>query len=204
MLGLTMVQGVQQRILRSRGRGIVLTAKLRYRDGLRMLEGTALTVEEAAVLAAARSIVADFLPLAEAERFQALYDWVCRNIRYVHTAPGRKGYEALVGAAGALRGREANCQGFADVLYLLCGLAGIACEYRIGRGERQLHAWNAVCIGGGWRDVDASKGARALPHPLPCKHGATFPNGEGKEAAPAREILGYSGSPLQGSCQPKG
>ena len=162
LLGLPMAQGVQHRILRSRGTGAVLTAKIRWRDGLRMLSGDGLTKEESAALDAAQAIVAAWLPLDEAERFRQVYDWVCRSIRYVHTAPGQKGYERLVGAAGVLMGRAANCQGFADVLYLLCGLCGIACEYRIGRGEKRLHVWNAVCIGGAWREADASKGARKL------------------------------------------
>lgn len=158
--GLPMAQGVQHRILRSRGRGTILTAKLRYRDGVRMLAGEPLDAEEAAALEMARSVVAGFVMLDEEERLQQVYSWVCRNVRYVHTAPGQKGYERLVSAKGALLDGQANCQGFADVLYLLCGLCGIACEYRCGRGERRLHVWNAVCINGTWREVDASKGAR--------------------------------------------
>ena len=158
--GLPMAQGVQHRILRSRGRGTVLTAKLRWRDGVRMLSNMPLNAEKSATLEMARSIAADFLPLDEEARFHQVYVWVCRNVRYVHTAPGQKGYERLVSAVGALLDGQANCQGFADVLYLLCGLCGIACEYRCGRGERQLHVWNLVRVNGVWREADASKGAR--------------------------------------------
>lgn len=158
--GLPMAQGVQHRILRSRGRGTVLTAKLRWRDGVRMLSGMPLNAEESATLEMARSIASAFLPLDEEARFQQIYGWVCRNVRYVHTAPGQKGYERLVSAVGAMLDGQANCQGFADVLYLLCGLCGIACEYRCGRGERQLHVWNAVRVNGVWQEADASKGAR--------------------------------------------
>ena len=159
---LPMVQGVRQRIVRSRGRGAVIMARLRYRDGVRMLEGDTLTQEEAAALEMARSIAAGFRPLDEAECFRHVYTWVCQHIVYNHTAPGQKGYERLVGASGALMDRQANCQGFADVVYLLCGLCGIECEYRCGRGNRQLHVWNAVRVNGEWRDVDASKGARNI------------------------------------------
>ena len=160
--GLPMAQGVKQRILRSRGRGAVLTAKVHYREGVRMLGGEKLSKAEAEVLDVARMIVAEWLQLDEKVRFNQVFDWVCQNIRYAHTAPGQKGYERLVGASGVLQDRQANCQGFADVLYLLCGLCGITCEYRVGRGERRLHVWNSVCIGGRWREVDASKGARML------------------------------------------
>ncbi len=160
VIGLPMAQGVQHRIVRSRGRGAVLMAKVRYRDAVRMLAGDELSADEEAALKAARDMVADFLPMEETERFQCVYDWVCRNIRYVHTAPGQKGYDRLVGAAGVLVDKQANCQGFADVMYLLCGLCDIACEYHIRRGERRLHVWNTVCLNGVWRDVDVSKGAR--------------------------------------------
>lgn len=162
VIGLPMAQGVMHRILRSRGRGAVLTAKVRYRQAVRMLDGSALTQEESAVLTLAQEMVPDLMHLAEEERFGSIFDWICRNIRYVHTAPGQKGYERLVGAADVLTDGQGNCQGFADVLYLLCRLCGIECEYRCGRGQRRLHVWNAVRLNGVWREVDASKGARRL------------------------------------------
>ncbi len=161
IIGLPMAQGITHRIIRSRGRGAVLTAKVRYREGVRMLGGIALTADESSALEMANAIARDALRLdGEDARFRHVYDWVCGHIRYIHTAPGKKGYERLVGAAGAIIHREANCQGFADVLYLLCGLCGIECEYRCGRGERRLHVWNAVRLNGEWREVDVSKGAR--------------------------------------------
>lgn len=158
--GLPMAQGISHRILHSRGRGVIVTAKVRYRQGVRMLSSMNLTETEIAGLACAKEIVAAALPLDEGKRFDYLYSWVCRNIRYAHTSPGQKGYERLVGVADVLQDRQANCQGFADVLYLLCGLCGIPCEYRCGRGQRRLHVWNAVRLNGEWREVDASKGAR--------------------------------------------
>ena len=164
--GLPMAQGIRHRIVRSRGRGAVLTAKVQYRQGVRMLEGfrgeAILTQDEATGLEIARSIVDEFLHPAEEVRFQHIYDWICRNIRYAHTYPGQKGYERLVGAAGVLSDGQANCQGFADVLYLLCSICGIEIEYRCARGERRLHVWNAVCLNGEWHEVDASRGARSL------------------------------------------
>lgn len=161
--GLPMAQGIQHRIVRSRGRGAIFTARVRYRDAVRMLDGSVLTADEAAALESARNIIREALRLdGDENRFSHVYAWVCGNICYAHTAPGQKGYERLVGALGALLYREANCQGFADVLYLLCGLCGIECEYRCGRGEKRLHVWNAVCLDGEWREVDASKGARGI------------------------------------------
>lgn len=167
IMGLPMAQGVQHRIVRSRGRGALLTAKIRYREGVRMLDRwrngrkLVLTDDEFFGLAKACDIAMDAICLERAElRFERVYSWICQNIRYVHTAPGQKGYERLVGAASVIRDRQANCQGFADLLYLLCGICGIDCEIRCGRGEKRLHVWNAVCLNGTWLDVDASKGAR--------------------------------------------
>ena len=167
VIGLPMAQGVQHRIVRSRGRGAVLTVKIRYREGVRMLDHwrngrrPVLATGAVFVLAKACDIAQEACRLeGEAQRLQHVYTWICQNIRYVHTAPGQKGYERLVGAAGALQGRQANCQGFADVLYLLCGICGIECEYCCERGSRRLHVWNRVWIDGCWQDADASRGAR--------------------------------------------
>lgn len=167
--GLPMVQGVSRRIVRSRGQGALLTAKLRYREGVRMLTHwqcaghTKLVLDYTEYLGLARAcdVAAEAFRLTGNQaRFDHVYRWLCGNVRYVHTAPGRKGYEQLIGAGGAMVHHAANCQGFADALYLLCGLCGIPCEYRLGRGERKLHVWNAVCLDGVWQEVDASRGAR--------------------------------------------
>lgn len=157
--GLPMAQEIRRRILRGR-EGAVLTARLRYRQGVRLLAGSILTAEEAEALEIARAVAAKCTAPDAKTSFGQLYTWVCGHVRYVHTGPGQKGYDRLVCAAGALLDGQANCQGFADVMYLLCGLCGIPCEYRCGRGQRQLHVWNAVCLNGAWQDADASKGAR--------------------------------------------
>lgn len=165
--GLPMAQGIERRIVRSRGRGVAVTAKIRYREGVRMMDrfnggGVTLTDSEFWRLADACDLCMEALKLDGAEaRFRFVYDWLCKNVRYAHTSPGLKGYDRLVGAAGVLESRQANCQGFADTLYLLCGICGIPCEICCGRGERLLHVWNHVCIDGVWRAVDVSKGARS-------------------------------------------
>ncbi len=168
LTGLPAAQGVECRICRSRGRGLLLTGKVRYREGLRMLaaargEPIPLTADESAALRAAQSVAAEALRLdGEEARFRHVREWLCRNARYVHTAPGAKGYERLVGASGAILRGEANCQGFADALYLLCGLCGMEAVYRCGPGEKRLHVWNEVRIDGKWRIADASRAARGL------------------------------------------
>lgn len=164
--GLPMARGLDQRIVRSRGRGVMISVKVRYRDGVRMLDHhrtgmPMLTADERTALEMACAVAGETAALEDEEmRFQCVFGWICRQVRYVNTAPGQKGYERLVGAAGALMDGQANCQGFADLLYLLCGLCGVEADYRCGRGERQLHAWNEVWLKGAWRMADASKAAR--------------------------------------------
>lgn len=165
---LPMAQGIEHRVVRSRGRGAIVSGKIHYREGVRMLDhyqgrkGT-LTDNEFWRLADACDLCMEAIRLGgEEARFRFVYGWICRNIRYAHTAPGQKGYERLVGASSVLEDRQANCQGFADVLYLLCGICGIEAAYCCGRGERQLHVWNAVKINGKWQEADASKAARML------------------------------------------
>lgn len=160
LAGLPMAQELRLRIIRQRGQPTLLTVKLRYRMGLRLAEGDIRTPEEVEVLRMAQQI-ADARPAGDmSAAFDHVYGWLCRFVRYTHTAPGQKGYGRLVCAAGALLDGQANCQGFADALYLLCRRCGIRCEYRIGRGERRWHAWNAVWLDGRWQDADASHGAR--------------------------------------------
>lgn len=160
LLGLPMAQEIRPRIVRQRGKPTLLTVKLRYRMGLRLAEGDIRTPLESETLRKAQQI-ADARPDGDASAaYDHVYAWLCRNVRYAHTAPGQKGYDRLVCAAGALLDGQANCQGFADALYLLCRLCGIECEYRVGRGERRWHVWNAVRLDGHWQDADASRGAR--------------------------------------------
>lgn len=160
LLGLPMAQELRVRIVRERGKPTLLTVKLRYRMGLRLAEGDVRTAEEAEVLRTAQRVAAE-CPAGDASAALACVEgWLCRHVRYVHTAPGQKGYARLVSAAGALLDGQANCQGFADALYLLCRLCGIRCEYRVGRGKRRMHAWNCVCLAGQWFEADASRMAR--------------------------------------------
>lgn len=160
LLGLPTAQELRARIVRERGKPMLVTVKLRCRLGLRLAEGDVRTQEEAEVLRIAQRVV-DECPAGDASAaFACMVDWLCRNVRYTHTAPGQKGYARLVSATGALLDGQANCQGFADALYLLCRLCGIQCEYRVGRGERRMHAWNRVCLGGQWLEADASRKAR--------------------------------------------
>lgn len=152
---------VQQRtwqVYRSRGGMAELRCRLAYRDGVRMLDRTL------AVPSSARLIAEEAMRLFPdgRSRFCWLHAIVSHAVSYENTAPGRCGYDHLVRASCVLETGRANCQGFADLLYLLSGLAGIQTDFQCGRRGKGLHLWNLVHLDGEWYASDASRGSRAL------------------------------------------
>ncbi|MBQ8555852.1 MAG: transglutaminase domain-containing protein [Clostridia bacterium] len=165
---LSMVQGRQMQIVRSRGGRCELRLTLHYREGVRMLDAWRngrthlLTPEEQSALTAACAVACDAAEDDAAGRTRRVYGVVCQMLRYANTAPGRVGYEKLVGAAGALGGGYANCQGFSDAFFLIGSIAGLTVRHVSGWRGCVQHMWNAVYIGGEWRYADASRGSRLL------------------------------------------
>ncbi len=151
------VQARTWRIRRDRGRGAVVTARITYRDSLRMLAGELPLPPRAETIAAEALRIAD--PVA---RFCWIYALVCQGVTYAHTGPGKKDYVQLIGAAGVLATGQGNCQGFADTLTLLCRLSGIEARCQVGLHGHALHAWNLVRLRDAWYASDASRGSRAL------------------------------------------
>lgn len=165
---LSLVQGRTWQMKRLRGGGAEVLAHLTYRDGLRMAAGR-LPVPDLAWVVAQEAARRYPDPM---HRFCWLYALVARGVTYVHTKPGAVGYQRLVGASGVLETGQGNCQGFADVLFLLGQLSGLEMEVCIGPTQRGLHAWNRVLLEGQWAASDASRGSRGwrkdgLPGMLP-------------------------------------
>ncbi len=158
--GLPLVQGMKVRIVRSRGRDTAVTAFLRYREGVLLVDEWRRTGRVPAVMADTLAIAAR-IP-TEATRARFLCGRVARHIRYVNTAPGHAGYDRLVGAMGALSGGQANCQGFADAYYLIGSLAGLNVRHILGERNHRPHLWNQVKIGADWLHVDVSRVSRQL------------------------------------------
>lgn len=167
-LHLPLAQGYAHQLVRQRSGGGELRLHIRWRDGLRLLDAYKAGQTEK-LSAADQSALRKAMEIAEATRhadaatqIQAVYMALCRNLTYTNTAPGRVGYEALVGAVGALNGGCANCQGFSDAFFLIAGLAGLTVRHIIGRRGHALHMWNAVQTQQGWLYLDVSRGARLL------------------------------------------
>lgn len=57
-------------------------------------------------------------------------------------------------ATGTIKGGKADCEGYADLFYLLSSLAGLETRYIVGALDGTGHAWNAVKLDGEWYFVD--------------------------------------------------
>lgn len=168
-LHLPRAQGVTHQLVRQRGGGCELRLHLRWRESFCLFEAwkAGLQAElpecwqdalnEALTMAQAAAAEAD----AEA-RFTCVYLSLCRRLQYANTAPGRVGYENLVGAAGVLHGGVANCQGFSDACCLIGRIAGLDVRHVTGYRGHALHMWNAVHTENGWLYADVSRGARLM------------------------------------------
>lgn len=167
-LHLPLAQGYAHQLVRQRSSGGELRLHIRWRDGLRLLDAykagqtEKLSAADQSALRKAMEIVEAMRHADAATQIQAVYMALCRNLTYTNTVPGRVGYEALVGAVGALNGGCANCQGFSDAFFLIAGLAGLTVRHIIGRRGHALHMWNAVHTQQGWLYADVSRGARLL------------------------------------------
>ena len=94
------------------------------------------------------------LPPAEQER--AIHDFVVENVRYDKL---EKPYSHEV--IGPLANGVGVCEGMAKTVKLLCDGLGLPCMIAVSdrdraNGERYLHAWNIVQLGGQCYHLDAT------------------------------------------------
>lgn len=167
-LHLPLAQGYAHQLVRQRNGEGELRLHIRWRDGLRLLSAyragrtEKLSADDQNALKKAMEIAAATRQADPETQIRVIYMTLCQDLTYINTAPGRVGYEALVGAVGALNGGCANCQGFSDAFFLIAGLAGLTVRHVIGRRGHGLHMWNAVQTQRGWMYLDVSRGARLL------------------------------------------
>ena len=119
--------------------------------GVALNEGMA-TEEELEELAAEVEVIIENAT-TEKEKLDAIYNWVRTNIKYDH-----EGGNATQGAYATFRIGTAVCQGYSNLVNVMCHIAGIACfnangyytEYWLG------HAWNYAKADDKWYVVDAT------------------------------------------------
>lgn len=130
----------------------------------RLQDGSMLTEAEWALYREAGDIVNAIIPNCrnEYDYLLQVHDEIIRRCTYT------TGLTHNDTAEGALMYGAADCDGYADALYLLCNLAGLECHYQHGdvlysRSSNTTHMWNGVKLGGQfyctdvtWDDNDGS------------------------------------------------
>ncbi len=139
---------------------------IRYYPGLNIVRALRkgsqadLTVREKETLRAAERMVRQCRSGSGPETLRRLHDELCRTVTYT-VDPNTDEDDCAV---GALLNGEANCDGYADALYLTGTIAGLTMRYQHGdsrkadksSGDGSMHMWNLVRFDGTWRLVDAT------------------------------------------------
>ena len=98
----------------------------------------------------------------EFQKISAIYDYIASKVVY-DDAEGRSSsviHPLSYSAYGALHDGKAVCQGYSTLFYMMCNEAGIGCRIVTGQANgsngTEDHAWNVVCMGGKWYNVDVT------------------------------------------------
>lgn len=117
-------------------------------------------VYDAAVSILDRYIRNDY---SEFERVHAIHDYLAYYTEYDYELASLSrpdSSDPAFGLVGALINHKAVCDGFSKAFLLLCGIEQISCIRITGGynadGVNINHAWNKVCVGGVWYNVDAT------------------------------------------------
>lgn len=133
-----------------------MTVRVRYRPCVRMADAwksnstAALTQGELDGLRIAQGIAHDIAlrrrdPL---ERLYLLYGYVSGSICYRTTNPhNQAAFLRLTAADEVLKTHEGNCQGHAEVMYLLGSMMGYPMGLQSGVSDGEDHCWNTVRLG---------------------------------------------------------
>ncbi len=77
-------------------------------------------------------------------KIRSVYDWICANIDYDHSADG---LPVIHSAYAAIIDHKCVCQGYATLFYRLMLEEGVDCRYISGYGYSERHGWNIVRLG---------------------------------------------------------
>ena len=155
--------------VRRSGTTVDVTCTMVYRSCVRMLDAwqgrsrTALETEELRALEIARDVVLQIMQKRQTQidRLYLLYTYIGAKISYQKGKAGTAAFDALTSADAALLTNTANCQGFAEVMYLMGGMMDCEMGLMSGRSAAGPHSWNSIVIGGAVYAMDASASAVA-------------------------------------------
>lgn len=92
---------------------------------------------------------------ARAVKIEAIYDYMCKNVRYDKVHRKNPYYHKRSTAYGALVQKTATCQGYCTAMYRLLQEEKIPCRIVTGTaGDEELHAWLIVELYGLWYLLD--------------------------------------------------
>lgn len=91
----------------------------------------------------------------ELAKYQAIFNWIVSNVKY-----DNQGRNTGQTAYNTYTMQLANCQGYSNLMHVMCHAAGLPCinvnGYLSMGGMFAGHAWNAVKIGRNWRICDTT------------------------------------------------
>ena len=105
----------------------------------------------------------DIENLTDYQKIQAIYDYICANVKYDYENLNDTDYKLKYTAYAALLNGTAVCQGYANLLYRMALEAGIDARFISGLGNGGAHGWNIVGLNGLYYDVDSTWDAGQAP-----------------------------------------
>lgn len=119
--------------------------------GAQLNEGMATAEEIEFLTTEVEAILTKAKATTEYQKLKAIYNWVRTNIKYSYDVTQHSAYYTYTG-------KKAICQGYSNLLNVMCHIAGLSCFNGNGlaTSSRLGHAWNYAKAGGKWYVVDAT------------------------------------------------
>ena len=96
----------------------------------------------------------DLSEKTDKEKVDAIYGYLCTNVKYDYTNLNNSSYRLKYTAYAALCKGTAVCQGYAAAFYRLCLASGV--DTRVISSNAMNHAWNIVNLGRFYYQLDAT------------------------------------------------
>ena len=119
--------------------------------GTQLNDGMATEEELDFLTTEVEAILEDANANTEKEKLDAIFKWIASNIQYSYDVTQHSAYYTYTGG-------KAICQGYANLLNVMCHIAGLSCINGNGYATSGWygHAWNYAKAGGKWYVVDAT------------------------------------------------
>ena len=138
--------------------------------------------QEAEVTARVQEILREFgftRRTTDYEKIYAVYSYVTQNVRYDLVHRKHPNHHLRSTAYAALIQGQATCQGYAALVYRLLREAGVMTRIVTGTAgsgaDAEAHAWNIVCIGGLYYNLDATWAQQSGTDDYFLRSDANFP-----------------------------